>query len=106
MTDARANVCVKCELPWLVCGCAPGEAKTTPAVVPADAETRGEPNCDMCLLKDGKGRIEEIRGNGHWEYVCDTCGWFEVIIDEDDDDLHRPEESLLRVNLIEAAKLR
>ena len=107
MTDARANVCVKCELPWLVCGCAPGEAKPTPAAVPADVEVRGEPNCDMCLLKDGKGRIEEEHGNGCSIYVCDTCGWIEdIIFYDEEDDLYPPEELLLRVNLIEAATFR
>ena len=82
MTDACANVC-------------------------ADVEVRGEPNCDMCLLRDGKGRIEEERENGYWVYVCDTCGWImDIVFDEEDDELHCPEKPILRVNLIEAAKLR
>ena len=87
MTDARANVCVTCELPWLVCGCAPGEAKPAPVAVPADIEERGEPNCDLC----DKGRVEEVCGNGFMEWVCDTCGYTSIEVYDDDDDLYCPE---------------
>jgi len=102
MTDARETVCGKCELPWLVCGCAPGEAKPVPVAVPADVKERGEPNCDLC----DTGRVEEECGNGFSEWVCDSCGHASIEMYDDDDDLHRPEEPLLRVNLIDAAKLR
>ena len=102
MTDVRDTCCTACELPWVVCGCAPGEAKPAPLAAPADVEKRGEPNCDLCA----KGRMEETAGNGFSEYDCDTCGHFSIVVYDEDDDLHGPEQPLLRVNLIEAAKIR
>jgi len=103
VSDVRNTLCENCELPWLVCGCDPADARPIRFASPADEPERGEPNCDLCPT----GRMEEKCGNGFAEWVCDRCGHFSIdVYDDDDEYLQGHEETVLRVNLIEAAKLR